>query len=145
MTYKDEEKRREYSRKWFAARPNYFKDRAKRLKEDPESRRPYAGKPLATPEELRTRRNERNKRLSHEKREYIRQAKRQPCTDCDTEYPYYVMQFDHVRGEKLFNLSSYTGGYKRIDEEIAKCDVVCANCHFIRTHERGYAENPLYP
>lgn len=25
---------------------------------------------------------------------------------------------------------------KRISEEIKKCEIVCANCHAIRTHER---------
>jgi hypothetical protein len=52
------------------------------------------------------------------------------------------MQFDHVRGEKLFNVS-YFRSKAKIDfllAEIAKCDVVCANCHAIRTHERRAAK-----
>lgn len=66
-------------------------------------------------------------------------AKSKPCADCGVLYPYYVMDFDHVRGEKLANVSSMaTGRFKvsDIDAEIAKCDVVCANCHRVRTYTR---------
>lgn len=66
----------------------------------------------------------------------LREQKSKPCLDCGVSYPYYVMDFDHVRGEKLFNLSEVVNGAqskKVILEEIAKCEVVCANCHRIRT------------
>lgn len=61
-----------------------------------------------------------------------------PCTDCGFSYPVVCMDFDHVRGEKKFNLSS-SHGYSEatIREEIAKCELVCANCHRIRTSKRG--------
>ncbi|AJD82175.1 HNH endonuclease [Mycobacterium phage Cosmo] len=52
------------------------------------------------------------------------------------------MDFDHVRGVKEFNIGSYrTKSYslQRIRDEIAKCDVVCSNCHRIRTHDRKNA------
>jgi hypothetical protein len=66
---------------------------------------------------------------------HIIAAKAAPCVDCGVQYPYYVMDFDHVRGEKRFALSQHQArGLKLIDEEIAKCDLVCANCHRIRTH-----------
>jgi hypothetical protein len=54
-------------------------------------------------------------------------------------YPPCVMQFDHVRGIKEFNISAYNGYQWRRDKleaEIAKCEVVCANCHMVRTHNR---------
>jgi len=74
-----------------------------------------------------------------ELREYVRKHKENPCLDCGVQYPYYVMQFDHVRGEKFKELSRLIshGSKKRIDEEIQKCDLVCANCHAIRTWERN--------
>jgi len=74
-----------------------------------------------------------------ELREYVRSQKDNPCVDCNTKHPYYVMQFDHVRGEKYKELSRLInhGSKRRIDEEIAKCDLVCANCHAIRTWERN--------
>lgn len=65
-------------------------------------------------------------------------AKDKPCADCSGAFPLVCMDFDHVRGEKLFTISS---SYVNVSmavllEEIAKCDVVCANCHRIRTSKR---------
>ena len=69
--------------------------------------------------------------------ELIAVAKDRPCLDCDETYPPFVMDFDHRPGEaKRFNLSRAVRlGYSPqvVAEEIAKCDVVCANCHRIRT------------
>lgn len=75
------------------------------------------------------------KALRLSKRDFIKQVKLKPCTDCKNNFPYYVMDFDHVRGEKSFNISIAAGKYSlaRIKEEIEKCDVVCANCHRERT------------
>jgi hypothetical protein len=67
-------------------------------------------------------------------------AKDCPCQDCGRSYPHYVMDFDHVRGEKLLNIgqaSQKNLAPKRIIDEIAKCDVVCSNCHRERTHQRS--------
>ena len=70
-------------------------------------------------------------------REAVRIAKDVPCADCGRRYSYYVMQFDHVRGEKIFNIGASTAaGYHKILAEIAKCEVVCANCHAERGHQR---------
>ena len=44
----------------------------------------------------------RNKKLMG--RKLIEQAKDFPCSDCGNRYPSYVMDFDHVRGEKLFTI-----------------------------------------
>ena len=68
-------------------------------------------------------------------REAIARAKDQPCVDCGTKFHPAAMDFDHVRGEKKFNISkSATLGrsLKEIMEEIAKCEIRCANCHRIR-------------
>ena len=65
----------------------------------------------------------------------IREAKAVPCADCGGEWPYYVMHFDHVRGKKKFNISNARRNLMSIEtlrEEMAKCDVVCANCHALR-------------
>ena len=51
-----------------------------------------------------------------------------------------VLEFDHVRGEKSGNISEMiASGHSiaRLQTEIEKCDVVCANCHRIRTGDRG--------
>lgn len=70
---------------------------------------------------------------------YIRNLKESsPCLDCKKHFPYYVMDFDHVRGKKHANVMELitTLSKKKIDEEIAKCEIVCSNCHRIRTHMR---------
>lgn len=65
--------------------------------------------------------------------------KRAPCQDCGATYPPECMDFDHRPGtEKLFAVSA---GAKRfrwsvIEAEVRKCDVVCSNCHRIRTRTR---------
>lgn len=78
--------------------------------------------------------NMRNRRLMGQ--QLIREHKNVPCTDCGLRYPTYVMDFDHRRGEKLANVGSLVGhaNARRIREEIAKCEVVCANCHRERTY-----------
>lgn len=71
-------------------------------------------------------------------RELLRNQKSGPCTDCKVSYPYYVMDWDHVSGEKVANVGTMThqGALKKALDEIAKCELVCANCHRIRTHKR---------
>jgi hypothetical protein len=62
----------------------------------------------------------------------------EPCKDCGKLYPYECMTFDHIKGPKLFHLSSYPPfGAKKMQEEAEKCDLVCSNCHLIRTRKRS--------
>jgi hypothetical protein len=81
-----------------------------------------------------------NVRATEERRRVIRAAKQRPCVDCGHSYPFYVMDLDHVRGTKFRSISQMVNGHKysiaKILEEIAKCDVVCANCHRERTFSR---------
>lgn len=69
----------------------------------------------------------------------IQLLKSQPCIDCKIVYPYYVMDFDHLDAfEKHSDVSRLSGRVSDIKllQEIAKCELVCANCHRIRTHNR---------
>lgn len=78
------------------------------------------------------------------RRKNIEKLKSRPCADCGKRYPPYVMDLDHVRGEKRFALAN---GHRKADErfhaEIDKCEVVCANCHRERTHQRRMARNGI--
>lgn len=63
------------------------------------------------------------------------------CADCgwtDSR----VLQFDHVRGEKRGEVPAMVNagyGWDTILEEIAKCEIRCANCHTRKTaEERGF-------
>lgn len=83
---------------------------------------------------------ERNSRYRAEIKEYVKKFKEsRPCADCGINYPYYVMDFDHldnfVKGNNI-NFLSNTGRIGAVKREIEKCEVVCANCHRIRTHKR---------
>lgn len=71
-------------------------------------------------------------------RDMIRAAKSMPCTDCGIAYPHYVMDFDHVDPKtKRAAISRLPHASKEtIDAEIAKCDLVCSNCHREREHLR---------
>jgi hypothetical protein len=58
-----------------------------------------------------------------------------PCVDCGESDP-LVLQFDHVRGKKtgtIGELIGRTSSWDKIQEEIGKCQVRCANCHARRT------------
>ena len=68
------------------------------------------------------------------------------CVDCGIKNP-VVLDFDHVpeRGPKLFELHKFSNhSFPDIAAEIQKCDVVCANCHRIRSWARGqcYSRRP---
>lgn len=70
-------------------------------------------------------------------RDVVIRAKDVPCMDCGQRFPYYVMDFDH-RGDKEVLVGRLVDSLslRRLLAEIAKCDVVCSNCHRIRTHVR---------
>lgn len=90
----------------------------------------YKADPKIAAEKLKKRRGE--------IRALIMEAKAVPCKDCKEKYPWYCMDFDHLR-DKKFNLSeagNHMWALDTIKEEILKCDVVCANCHRKRTFER---------
>jgi len=61
------------------------------------------------------------------------------CADCGYKKHPAALEFDHLPGtEKLFNIGEEIGNrsVESIWSEIEKCEVVCANCHAIRTAKR---------
>ena len=69
-----------------------------------------------------------------------------PCVDCGETDP-IVLDFDHVRGKKIDDVSRLVAnGYSwtTVEAEIAKCEVRCSNCHrrvtLARRRSRGIAE-----
>jgi transposase len=65
------------------------------------------------------------------------------CVDCKEKYPHYMLDFDHLpEFEKLGSPTEIVHKYswEKAMEEISKCDIVCANCHKIRTWQR-YLDN----
>jgi len=63
-----------------------------------------------------------------------------PCADCRGLFPVYVMHWDHLPGfDKLDEISSMVASRTRevVLEELKKCELVCANCHVLRTVARA--------
>jgi hypothetical protein len=70
-------------------------------------------------------------------RRLLVELKQVACMDCGGMFPPWAMDFDHVRGVKLFNLSRGSGrGRRGMLAEVSKCDIVCSNCHRDRTQRR---------
>lgn len=81
--------------------------------------------------------NARSEKRRKENQAFILKFKDKPCKDCCQSYPHFVMDFDHL-SNKEFNISD--NYHKNLDDlltEIAKCDVICSNCHRIRTFTRN--------
>src|SRR5438477_1746010 len=70
--------------------------------------------------------------------EFTRDLRRVPCQDCGGTFKPHQMDFDHrVPEQKSFNVTASRAMLMRRDrllQEIAKCDIVCANCHSARTY-----------
>jgi hypothetical protein len=98
-----------------------------------------------------------DRRYYHERGKAARQARRRarltkarawmaalkkgvPCADCGEVFPAWVMHWDHLPGyEKVGNISEMVGDNSRTITiaELEKCELVCANCHVMRTIGRS--------
>jgi hypothetical protein len=67
----------------------------------------------------------------------INELKSMPCLDCGECFESVAMDFDHVRGTKFKSIASlWSYSWDFVLQEIQKCDLVCANCHRLRTVNR---------
>lgn len=61
------------------------------------------------------------------------------CSVCGYNAHAAALDFNHVRGEKLFNVSQDTKvAWRKLVLEMEKCDILCANCHRIHTYENKH-------
>ncbi len=69
---------------------------------------------------------------------FLRELRRVPCKDCGESFEPHQMDFDHRDPDtKLFGLTwsrALLAPREQLLAEIRKCDVVCSNCHAIRTY-----------
>lgn len=83
---------------------------------------------------------------ARELKAWMIELKSKPCSDCGNSFDTCCMDFDHRIGtNKKYNLGSmFAHHYSKelIQEELNKCDLVCANCHRIRTKNK-HKENGL--
>jgi ribosomal protein L32 len=68
-----------------------------------------------------------------------------PCADCGHFFHHAAMTWDHIPGvPKLADIANLVkGGMRRkFFIELTKCELVCANCHAVRTwsRQRGVAQ-----
>jgi len=72
-------------------------------------------------------------------RQFLNELKDSPCLDCGGSFPPCAMDFDHMPGhEKVGNVGRMIDFSRAsILSEIEKCELVCANCHRVRTHKRN--------
>jgi hypothetical protein len=91
----------------------------------------------------KTKANELNKKNNAKKQKkrknFIDELKMKTgCIDCGYSKHPEALQFDHLPGfKKHFEISkSYLKPLEEVLDEIKKCEVVCACCHAIRTHNR---------
>ena len=94
---------------------------------DPEKRREYSKKWMAE------NRPPKSNESSYQKRKgMVRSAKDKPCQICKVKYDPCVMDLHHLdpsqKDERVAQLAK-SSSYKKLQEEIDKCVVLCANCH----------------
>lgn len=87
---------------------------------------------------------QRTKAAKTKRRDYISEIKLYlGCKDCGYRDHPDALEFDHLPGTvKLFNIGDLKlHSLKKLHDEMAKCEVICANCHRVRTSSRRNAEN----
>lgn len=65
------------------------------------------------------------------------------CVDCGYNFSSVALDFDHIKGDKIDNVSQMIykpDTWAHIQEEIDKCVVRCSNCHRIKTHKKEEEE-----
>jgi hypothetical protein len=68
------------------------------------------------------------------------------CVDCGFK-DIRTLQFDHVKGEKVDSVSAMIRrkfSWEKLEQEINKCEVRCANCHQIKTAKQLNYKNPKF-
>lgn len=81
----------------------------------------------------------RNVKRRNKVNEFINSIKEStPCHDCNHKFPYYCMDFDHIDSStKISSIKELKGTtLSKVNKEIKKCEVVCVNCHRLRTIRR---------
>lgn len=57
-----------------------------------------------------------------------------PCMDCGNTFPPCAMDFDHREPSQKVKGIGLISSWPAMLKEIEKCDLVCSNCHRIRTY-----------
>jgi hypothetical protein len=94
-----------------------------------------------TDDEWLERQRETARNLYYKIQIFLREYKMsQGCIDCGYNEHHAALQFDHIADDKEINVCN-AKSIEMAQKEIKKCEVVCANCHFIRTWNRLHPED----
>lgn len=108
MPYKDKEKAKEKRKEWWAN---------------------------LSIERKREKQNKANVRAKNVKIFLAEYKLKKGCLDCGYNKHHSALDFDHIYDNKSLNVC-FAKSITQAKKEIEKCEVVCANCHRIRTYER---------
>ena len=129
--------------KWRKLNPEKFKEQQRRNEEKrkgvnrykSETRKAWYQKKKGNPEwyeKIKEQGNARAKAI----RLYLQEYKlSKGCADCGYKKHHAALDFDHIGTDKLINVCN-AKSIEQAKKEIKKCEVVCANCHRIRTYKR---------
>lgn len=85
---------------------------------------------------------ERNRVKKVQMKAWITEIKSIPCMDCNESFPDYCMDLHHRDADDKVDVIGrmiLKGSWKKLKEEVEKCDIICAICHRKR-HYRDKAE-----
>ncbi len=139
-----EQRREQNHRYYWNNREDYLRRQQERYRQNPAPRRAYSRGYYAEHKEDRQAYAKRRRLVLRTALRWYKQTK--GCVDCSETDP-LVLDFDHVQGDKRFEIASGIHGLvlSTTWAEIQKCEVVCANCHRRRTykHLKRRAEWPI--
>jgi len=78
------------------------------------------------------------------RRTFINSLKNRPCTDCGDWLNPWQMDFDHKNPTNKLGHVSQIHSVQKLYIESKKCDLVCANCHREREHQRHLLSGGRY-
>jgi len=86
--------------------------------------------------------NVKSHRLFVEKqRAFVWKLKQSPCVDCGQRFHPACMDFDHLPNSgKFLDISKIVSqglSQNLLERELSKCELVCSNCHRLRTFNRA--------
>lgn len=93
---------------------------------------------LGEGQKLKYKDNSQKARTARYKKYY--ELKDNPCTDCGLSFPPFLMHWDHMgelEKEGTIAHMMTNNSWQDVLDEIAKCELVCGNCHGLRTIKRA--------
>jgi hypothetical protein len=61
------------------------------------------------------------------------------CARCGFNAHPAALDYNHIDpATKSFSVTNVDRGWERVQEEIAKCELLCANCHRIHSHDNNH-------